>query len=63
MTEKQERLIRRNKEIRARFEKKRKEQPKWKIEAVIKSVADDFFLSCRTIDAIISYEGIYKKTK
>lgn len=57
---KQERLQRRNKEIRIRFEKKRQEQPKWKVEAVVQSIADEFFLSTRTIDAIISYEGIYK---
>jgi len=63
MESKQERLQRRNKEIRVRFEKKRQEQPKWKIEAVVESIANDFFLSVRTIDAIISYEGIYRKTK
>ncbi|MDI6051184.1 hypothetical protein QLS31_15250 [Flavobacterium sp. XS2P24] len=63
MTEKQERLMRRNKEIRIRFEKKRKAQPKWTFEAVVQSIANEFFLSVRTIDAIISYEGIYRKTK
>jgi hypothetical protein len=63
MENKQERLQRRNKEIRIRFDKKRKEQPKWKAEAVVQSISTEFFLSVRTIDAIISYEGIYKKTK
>ena len=63
MESKQDRLQRRNKDIRTQFEKKRKEQPKWTVEAVIESVGTDFYLSVRTIDAIISYEGIYRKTK
>ncbi|WP_417940364.1 hypothetical protein [Flavobacterium sp. RS13.1] len=60
---KEERLLRRNKEIRIAFEKKTKANPKWTIDAVLDSIAYDFFLSVRTIDAIISFEGIYKKTK
>lgn len=60
MESKQERLNRRNKAIRTSFNKKTKAQSKWTIEAVIESVAKEFYLSVRTINAVISYEGIYK---
>ncbi|WP_353511553.1 hypothetical protein [Flavobacterium panacagri] len=33
--------------------------PKWRIDAVIEEVAKKAFLSSRTVDAIVNYEGIY----
>lgn len=60
MESKDERLKRRNKAIRTSFEKKTKANPKYTVEAVIETIANEFFLSVRTINAIISHEGIYK---
>ncbi|MDX6190197.1 hypothetical protein SGQ83_12620 [Flavobacterium sp. Fl-318] len=60
MESKQERIKRRNKDIRTSFEKKTKAQKKWTVDAVIESIATDFYLSVRTINAVIAYEGIYK---
>ncbi|MFK7048742.1 hypothetical protein V3Q77_02450 [Flavobacterium davisii] len=33
--------------------------PKWRVECVIEEVASKVFLSERTVNAIISHEGIY----
>lgn len=56
-----ERFTERNKIIRQCFYKLSKDNPKWRIEAVIESVADKYFLAPRTIEAIISHEGIYNE--
>lgn len=57
-----ERIILRNSKVRDEFYKVKAKNPKWRIDAVIEEVANKFFLSSRTIDAIISYEGIYNDT-
>jgi len=54
-----ERLSERNKKVRSFFYQTLEKNPKWKMSAVIEEVASKFFLSNRTVDAIISYEGIY----
>ncbi|NHN26774.1 hypothetical protein FIA58_013900 [Flavobacterium jejuense] len=56
---KSERLTNRNEAVRKFFYSTLEKNPKWKISAVIEEVASKFFLSSRTVDAIISYEGIY----
>ncbi|MGP1479555.1 MAG: hypothetical protein ACTTJI_07705 [Capnocytophaga sp.] len=36
--------------------------PQWRIDAVIEEVAGRVFLSPRTVEAILSYEGIYAES-
>ena len=61
MSSQKERLKQRNKAIRTYFDKKKKDNPKWTFEAVIENTAQKFYLAERTISAIISFEGVYKK--
>jgi hypothetical protein len=55
-----ERLTQRNERVREAFYKVKEKNPKWRLDAVIEEVANIFFLSPRTVDAIISHEGTYK---
>lgn len=55
-----ERIIERNKSIRIEFKKMVKDNPKWRIDSVVEEIAKKRFLSSRTIEAIVSGEGIYK---
>jgi ADP-heptose:LPS heptosyltransferase len=54
-----ERLEQRNNLVRKYFYDIKDKNPKWRIDAVIDEVAAKVFLSSRTVDAIISYEGVY----
>ncbi|WP_395075366.1 hypothetical protein [Flavobacterium sp.] len=56
-----ERLNERNKKVRLLFSKLCTANPKWRIDAIIEEVADNCFLAPRTIEAIISHEGIYNE--
>ena len=58
----QERLTERNKKVRQLFNKLCTANPKWRIDAIIEEVANKCFLAPRTIEAIISHEGIYNET-
>lgn len=55
-----ERFKKRNQAVRNEFNKLVREQPKWRIDAIIDDVADKFFIASRTAEAIIKSEGIYK---
>jgi hypothetical protein len=55
-----ERLQKRNTEIRNLFKELSEKHKKHKAQAIINEVALKMFLSPRTIEAIIFYEGIYK---
>jgi hypothetical protein len=55
----EERLQARNEKIRNLFSTKSEKNPQWRSEAIIKEVANEVFLSKRTIEAIIKGEGIY----
>ncbi|WP_298829014.1 hypothetical protein [uncultured Capnocytophaga sp.] len=55
-----ERLQKRNIEIRNLFRELSEKQKRHKAEAIINEIALKMFLSPRTIEAIIFYEGIYK---
>lgn len=55
----EERFIKRNQKIRNLFNKVSNKNPKWRVDAVIEDVADEVFLSERTVEAIIKGEGIY----
>ena len=54
-----QRLQRRNKRIRELFGELTNKYPQWCIDAVIEEVAGRVYLSPRTVEAILSYEGIY----
>lgn len=55
----EERLQARNEKIRNLFSIKTKKNPQWRSDAIIEDVANEVFLSKRTIEAIIKGEGIY----
>ncbi|MWB96746.1 hypothetical protein GON26_20485 [Flavobacterium sp. GA093] len=55
-----ERMQERNALVRKQFYELLAKNPKWRIDAIVDEVAKKSFLSSRTIDAIINYEGIYK---
>ena len=57
-----ERLAERNNLVRKNFYDLKAKNPKWRVDAVIDEVAAKVFLSSRTVDAIISYEGIYNES-
>lgn len=63
MTTKQQRLTARNEECRKQYEKIKKRNDKWRLDAVVSEVARIMFLSDRTVNAIISHEGIYNDNK
>lgn len=54
-----DRLQERNATVRKLFNDLCEKNPKWRIDAVIDEVAKKVFLSSRTIEAIVKYEGIY----
>lgn len=56
-----ERLNERNKKVRQLFASLCQKNPKWRIDAVIDDVASNCFLAPRTVEAIISHEGIYSE--
>ena len=59
MSPREQRLNKRNEKIRSLFTKISEKNPKWRSDAVIEDVADEVFLSTRTVEAIIKGEGIY----
>lgn len=56
---KEQRFKERNNYVRQLFYETQKKYPKWRPEFIVEEVAKKVFLSTRTVDAIISYEGIY----
>lgn len=60
--QRKQRLQRRNEKIRELFSELTNKYPQWRIDAVIEEVAGRVFLSPRTVEAIISYEGIYAES-
>lgn len=57
--QRKERLKRRNESVRKLFETLSQRYPQWRPEAIIAEVATQMYLSPRTIEAIVFYEGIY----
>jgi len=57
--QRKERLKRRNENVRKLFETLSQRYPQWRAEAIIAEVATQMYLSPRTIEAIVFYEGIY----
>lgn len=54
------RFLERNKNVRTFFTQLETKNPNWRIEALEKETADKFYLSERTVRAIVKGEGIYK---
>lgn len=54
------RFLERNKNVRTFFAQLEAKNPNWRIEALEKETADRFFISERTVRAIVKEEGIYK---
>ena len=54
-----QRLQCRNEKIRELFGELTNKYPQWRVDAVIEEVAGRVYLSPRTVEAILSYEGIY----
>lgn len=54
-----ERLKRRNSKVRDYITNLEKKNPQWRFDAVILEAADNFFISPRTVEAILRREGIY----
>ena len=59
MARKSELIQLRNTKIREEYYKLYKKHPQWRNDAVIDLVSNTFFLTQRTITAIINQEGIY----
>lgn len=59
----QERLNIRNNNVRKHFIDLQKKNPKWRYDAIVEEVASKFFLSSRTIEAIINHEGTYSNNQ
>ena len=60
--QRKQRLQRRNQKIRELFTELTNKYPQWRIDAVIEEVAGRVFLSPRTVEAILSFEGIYAES-
>lgn len=54
-----ERLHQRNEKVRSLFQELSAKNPKWRIDAIISEISERMFLASRTVEAIISYEGVY----
>nr|DAK82620.1 MAG TPA: transcriptional regulator, crp family, TRANSCRIPTIONAL REGULATOR, CRP FAMILY.3A [Caudoviricetes sp.] len=54
-----QRLQWRNEKIRELFGELTNKYPQWRVDAVIEEVASRVYLSPRTVEAILTYEGIY----
>lgn len=60
--QRKQRLQKRNEKIRELFSELTNKYPQWRIDAVIEEVAGRMFLSPRTVEAILSFEGIYAES-
>lgn len=52
----------RNANVKKRYRELSEKNPKWRNDAVIEELVNIFFLSSRTITAILNNEGNYGKT-
>ena len=54
------RFLARNKKVRKFFEDLEKKNPNWRISALERETADQFFISERTVRSILKGSGIYQ---
>ncbi|MFC0345230.1 hypothetical protein [Epilithonimonas hispanica] len=57
-----QRFLERNKQVRMFFDNLERKNPNWRIGALEKVTADQFFISERTVRAILKESGIYQST-
>ncbi|WP_299627733.1 hypothetical protein [uncultured Tenacibaculum sp.] len=50
----------RNQKVKQRFSQLSVKHPQWKYDAVLETLSLEFFISKRTISAILNNEGAYK---
>ncbi|WP_299673296.1 hypothetical protein [uncultured Tenacibaculum sp.] len=50
----------RNRKVKQRFNQISLKFPHWKYDAVLENLSLEFFLSKRTLSAILNNEGVYK---
>ncbi|WP_442265885.1 hypothetical protein ACSIGC_16550 [Tenacibaculum sp. ZS6-P6] len=53
-------IVLRNQKVKQRFSQISNKYPKWKYDAVLETLSLEFFISKRTISAILNNEGAYK---
>lgn len=63
MSKANNRFIERNIAVRSFFSQLENKNPNWRIEALERVTADKFFISERTVRAIVKQEGIYIELK
>lgn len=54
------RFLARNSQVRKFFENLEKKNPQWRMSALEKATADQFYISERTVRSIIKGSGIYQ---
>ena len=59
MQNKENRKKKRNENVRKKFNTTVEKNPHWKTDVILQQIAIEFYLSKRTIEAIIKGEGIY----
>lgn len=62
MARKSELVRKRNRAIKKRFAQLEQENHRWKYEAVLEAVSEEFYLAPRTIKAIINDESMYQNS-
>lgn len=56
-------ILLRNKKVKQRYSQISIKNPKWKYDALLETLSYEFFISKRTISAILNDEGSYKNAK
>lgn len=56
-------ILLRNKKVKQRYSQISIKNPKWKYDALLETLSYEFFISKRTISAILNNEGAYKNAK
>ncbi|MGY6649111.1 hypothetical protein [Wenyingzhuangia sp. IMCC45574] len=60
MARKSELVEKRNKAIKKRFSQLERQNYRWKYDALLEAVSEEFFLAPRTIKAIVNEESMYR---
>lgn len=60
MARRKDLITKRNQRIRQRFNELSAAHPQWRYDAQLEALANEFYISTRTIAAILNAEGSYK---
>lgn len=52
-------IVLRNQKVKQRFSQLSIKNPKWKYDALLETLSLEFYISKRTISAILNNEGVY----